>query len=70
MIDFGKVALKVKGNAWRLVFRIIDARDLVEILAIASHDDAYSSAENRLKPQIFFIVCKENGFYFPNPSFC
>jgi mRNA-degrading endonuclease RelE of RelBE toxin-antitoxin system len=40
--------LKVKGNAWRLIFRIIDARDLVEILAIGSHDDAYSSAEKRL----------------------
>jgi mRNA-degrading endonuclease RelE of RelBE toxin-antitoxin system len=39
---------KVKGNDWRLIFRIIDARDLVEILAIGPHDDAYSSAEKRL----------------------
>jgi len=39
---------QVKGNAWRLIFRIIDARDLVEILAIGPHDDAYSSAEKRL----------------------
>ena len=39
---------KVKGNAWRLIFRIIDARDLVEILAIGPHDDAYSSADKRL----------------------
>lgn len=31
-----------------LIFRIIDARDLVEILAIGPHDDAYSSAEKRL----------------------
>lgn len=39
---------KVKENAWRLVFRIIDSRDLVEILAIGIHDDAYSSAERRV----------------------
>jgi hypothetical protein len=31
-----------------LFFKIIDARDLVEILAIGSDDDAYSSAEKRL----------------------
>ncbi len=39
---------KVKGNAWRLVFRIIDSKDLVEILAIGIHDDANSSAERRI----------------------
>ena len=39
---------KVKGNAWRLIFRIIDARDLVEIVAIGPHEDAYSSAVKRL----------------------
>jgi len=35
----------VKGNTWRLIFRIIEARNVVEILAIGLHDDAYSSAE-------------------------
>lgn len=42
------LSFKVKGNTWRLIFRIIDARDLVEILAIGLHDDAYSSAQKRL----------------------
>ena len=42
------LSFKVKGNAWRLIFRIIDARDLVEILAIGLHDEAYSSAQKRL----------------------
>ncbi|MCL1467375.1 type II toxin-antitoxin system RelE family toxin [Argonema galeatum] len=37
-----------KGNAWRLIFRIIESRDTVEILAIGIHDDAYSSAERRV----------------------
>ena len=40
--------LTVKGNTWRLIFRIIEARDVVEILAIDLHDDAYSSAESRV----------------------
>lgn len=39
---------KVKGNTWRLIFRIIEARDVVEILAIGLHDDAYNSAERRV----------------------
>jgi hypothetical protein len=38
----------VKGNNWRLILRIIEARDVVEILAICLHDDAYSSDERRV----------------------
>ena len=38
----------VKGNNWRLIFRIIEARDVVEILAIGLHDDAYSLAQRRV----------------------
>lgn len=39
---------QVKGNNWRLIFRIIEARDEVEILAVDLHDNAYSSAEKRV----------------------
>ena len=42
------LSFTVKGNTWRLIFRIIEARDVVEILAIGLHDDAYSSAERRV----------------------
>lgn len=38
----------IKGNTWRLIFRIIEARNTVEILAIGLHNDAYSSAERRV----------------------
>ena len=38
----------VKSNTWQLIFRIIESRDTVEILAIGLHDDAYSSAERRV----------------------
>ena len=31
---------KIKDNSWQLVFRIIEARDVVEILAVGLHDDA------------------------------
>jgi mRNA-degrading endonuclease RelE of RelBE toxin-antitoxin system len=41
------ISFNIDGNAWRLVFRIIEAEDTVEILAIAIHDDAYNSAERR-----------------------
>lgn len=40
---------KVKGNSWRLIFRILEARDLVEILAIGLHDEAYNSATRRVE---------------------
>lgn len=39
---------KVKSNSWRLIFRITESRNVVEILAIGLHDDAYSSAERRV----------------------
>jgi len=42
------IKFKVKGNAWRLVFRIIEAENYVEILSIDLHDQAYSSAERRI----------------------
>jgi mRNA-degrading endonuclease RelE of RelBE toxin-antitoxin system len=42
------IGFKVKGNAWRLVFRIIEAENYVEILAVDLHDEAYSSAERRI----------------------
>lgn len=38
----------IKGNNLRLIFRIIEARDVVEILAIGLHDDAYNLAERRV----------------------
>ena len=41
------ISFNIDGNAWRLVFRIIEAEDTVEILVIAIHDDAYNSAERR-----------------------
>ncbi len=41
------ISFNIDGNAWRLVFRILEAEDTVEILAIAIHDDAYNSAERR-----------------------
>lgn len=41
------ISFNIDGNAWRLVFRIMEAEDKVEILAIAIHDDAYKSAERR-----------------------
>ena len=40
---------KIKDNSWRLVFRIIEARDVVEILAVGLHDDAYNSAIRRVE---------------------
>lgn len=43
------LSFKIDGNAWRLVFRIIEARDTVEILSIGIHDDAYNSAERRVE---------------------
>lgn len=39
---------QVKGKAWRLIFRIIDPRDVVEILAVGLHDDAYDTAQRRV----------------------
>jgi mRNA-degrading endonuclease RelE of RelBE toxin-antitoxin system len=42
------VELKVKGNSWRLVFRIIEAENEVEVLAVDTHGEAYSSAERRV----------------------
>ncbi len=42
------LGFKVKGNTWRLVFRIIEAENQVEVLAVALHDEAYSSAERRI----------------------
>ncbi|MFE1745141.1 type II toxin-antitoxin system RelE/ParE family toxin [Coleofasciculus sp. H7-2] len=42
------LSFQVKGNAWRLIFRIIETREVVEILAIGLHDEAYSSAERRV----------------------
>ncbi|WP_144050209.1 type II toxin-antitoxin system RelE/ParE family toxin [Synechococcus sp. PCC 7502] len=42
------IGFKVKGNAWRLVFRIIEAENHVEILSIALHDEAYNSAQRRI----------------------
>jgi mRNA-degrading endonuclease RelE of RelBE toxin-antitoxin system len=41
------ISFNIDGNAWRLVFRILEAEAKVEILAIAIHDDAYNSAEQR-----------------------
>ena len=41
------MSFNIDGNSWRLVFRILEAEDKVEILAIAVHDDAYNSAERR-----------------------
>jgi mRNA-degrading endonuclease RelE of RelBE toxin-antitoxin system len=41
------ISFNIDGNAWRFVFRILEAEDTVEILAIAIHDDAYNSAERR-----------------------
>ena len=43
------ISFNIDRNAWRLVFRIIEAEDTVEILAIAIHDDAYNSAERRIE---------------------
>ena len=43
------ISFNIDGNAWRLVFRIIEAEDTVEILAIAIHHDAYNSAERRIE---------------------
>lgn len=40
--------LTVKGNTWRSIFRILEARDAVEILAVGLHDAAYSAAERRV----------------------
>lgn len=42
------LSFTVKDNTWRLIFRITEARDVVEILAIGLHDDAYNSAERRV----------------------
>lgn len=42
------INFQVKGNAWRLIFRIIEARNVVEILAVGIHDEAYDSAERRV----------------------
>lgn len=39
----------IDRNAWRLVFRIIEAKEVVEILSINVHDDAYNLAERRLE---------------------
>jgi hypothetical protein len=43
------MSFKIDGNAWRLVFRIIEARDVVEILSIGIHDDAYHSDARRVE---------------------
>jgi mRNA-degrading endonuclease RelE of RelBE toxin-antitoxin system len=42
------IGFAIDGNAWRLVFRIIESKDVVEILSIALHDDAYDAAERRI----------------------
>jgi mRNA-degrading endonuclease RelE of RelBE toxin-antitoxin system len=64
------LSFKVKGNAWRLIFRIIDARDLVEILAIGPMMTPTVQLRSVFKPLMFFIFCKEKMVStFPNP-FC
>lgn len=42
------ISFNIDGKAWRLIFRIIESRDEVEILSINIHDDAYNSAERRI----------------------
>jgi mRNA-degrading endonuclease RelE of RelBE toxin-antitoxin system len=42
------IRFNLDGNAWRLVFRIIETSNTVEILAIGIHDDAYNSAQRRV----------------------
>lgn len=41
-------SLKVGSNAWRLIFRIKEKQNEVEILALGPHDDAYDAAERRV----------------------
>jgi mRNA-degrading endonuclease RelE of RelBE toxin-antitoxin system len=41
------LSFNVQGKAWRLIFRILEDRGVIEILAIGIHDDAYNSAERR-----------------------
>ncbi|MGK7944056.1 MAG: type II toxin-antitoxin system RelE/ParE family toxin [Microcystaceae cyanobacterium] len=42
------ISFNIDGTTWRLIFRILETREVVEILSINTHDNAYKSAERRV----------------------